>query len=74
MFTFTVKYHILVLCGQLSNIKVYISLLILYSLAEIRVIVVHNKHGFVLEGAYIHQIPYVHHEKGQCVFYYTTVA
>lgn len=53
MFNSTADYHIHVLCGQVGNIKVYISLLISYPLAEIVVIVAHKKPTFVLGGSYI---------------------
>ena len=61
MFSTTADYDIPVLCGYVGKIKVYISLLIDYPLAEIVVIVAHNKPTFVLGGSYVQQIPYLHH-------------
>jgi len=57
----TADYLTPVLHCHVGNIKVYISLLISYSLAEIAVTVAHNKPTFDLGGSYVQQIPYLHH-------------
>lgn len=57
MFSTTADYDIHVFCGYVGKIKVYISLLIDYSLAEIVVIVAHNKPTLPWEGLTYNKFP-----------------